>query len=204
MDSSVALKNESSRIFHTLESIHRWGCISPQSQFVICDGSGFDFTNLIEERFPHLQVECIHFMNDPSLVQHYGKGYGESEIIQYALMHSRVLKNANYFAKCTAKLWVDNFIACLDEWNGRFLCKAYFSNVFSFKSASLEYIDTRFYIVDKYFYLAKLANLYVNINSNRSESIEEKFLKVLLNNNAEKFLFPGLVAAPESITTHQY
>ena len=151
MDSSVALKSQESRIFHTLESIGKWGEISPNNQFVICDGSGFDFSPLLKEHFPNLNIESIYFMNDGDLIKKHGKGYGEGEIIRYALEHSQFLQKTDWFVKCTAKLWVNNFMSCLKQWNGEFVCKAFFANVFSFKTTSLEYIDTRFYISKKSF-----------------------------------------------------
>lgn len=189
MDPSVALKSQDSRIFHTIESIEKWGEISPKSQFVICDGSGFDFSPLLKKRLPSLNIECIHFMNDEELIKKHGKGYGEGEIIRYALENSRVLQEADWFVKCTAKLWVDNFISCLNQWNGNFLCKAFFSNVFSCKATNLEYIDTRFYMVNKEFYQEYFSNVYVNLGIDDGSSIEAEFLKIAREKGLKKFLF---------------
>lgn len=189
MDSTVLLKDKSSRIFHTLESLKRWGDIAPNSKFVLCDGSGYDFTSVINEEFPNLRVECLSFLNDEKLVKARGKGFGEGEIIRYALAHSQYLQESEWFAKCTAKLWVDNFQACLQEWNGRFLCKAYFSDVFSFKKTSLKYIDTRFYLVEKSFYEANFAGVHKNLEIDSGEGIEEKFLDVATKKKMKKFLF---------------
>lgn len=189
MDSSVVLKSQESRIFHTLESIGRWGEISPNNQFVICDGSGFDFSPLLKEHFPNLNIESIYFMNDGDLIKKHGKGYGEGEIIRYALEHSQFLKKTDWFVKCTAKLWVNNFMSCLKQWNGEFVCKAFFANVFSFKATSLEYIDTRFYISKKSFYLAHFSVAYKALGIDNGSSIEEEFLKVVRNLALKKYMF---------------
>lgn len=189
MDPSVALKSQESRIFYTLESIGKWGQISPTNKFVICDGSGFDFAPLIREHYPNLSIECIFFMNDPSLIEKHGKGFGEGEIIRYALMNSIFLKESDWFAKCTAKLWVDNFLACAKEWNEQFLCKAFFANTFSFKPTSLEYVDTRFYMITKDFYLRNFSNIYINLGLDDGSSIEGEFLKKLQELNLKNFLF---------------
>lgn len=189
MDTSVALKNQELRIFHTLESIAKWSKISPNNQFVICDGSGFDFAPLLKERFPTLNIESIHFMNEEDLIKKHGKGYGEGEIIRYALAHSHFLKETDWFIKCTAKLWVENFIPCLKQWNGSFLCKAFFSNVFSFKETSLEYIDTRFYMVSKKFYRENFSDLYINLGIDDGSSIETEILKRLRQLNLNNFIF---------------
>lgn len=189
MDSTVLLKDQDSRIYHTIESLKRWGEIAPNAKFVICDGSGFDFTHLIKEKFPALDIECLSFFNDAEQVKLRGKGFGEGEIIRYALNHSSYLKGSEWFAKCTAKLWVDNFQDCIKEWNGRFLCKAYFSNVFSLKKTALEYIDTRFYIVDKSFYATYFSDAHLDLVVDSGAGIEEKFLDVVDKQGFKKILF---------------
>jgi hypothetical protein len=166
-----------------------WMKIAPHCKFVICDGSGYDFTNMIGEIFPNLDVECLAFHNDSDKVKLCGKGFGEGEIILYALMHSRYLSDSDWFAKCTARLWVDNFQACLQEWNGYFLCKAYFSNIFSFKKSALEYIDTRFYLVDKLFYIQNFSQIHENLNNRKGLNLEEMFLDVLKKRELKNFIF---------------
>lgn len=189
MDTTVLLKDQDLRIYHTIESLKRWGELAPNAKFVICDGSGFDFTDLIKEKLPALDIECLSFLNDAEQVKLRGKGFGEGEIIRYALNHSPSLKGAGWFAKCTAKLWVDNFQDCIKEWNGRFLCKAYFSNVFSFKKTTLEYIDTRFYLADKSFYATHFSDAHLYLMIDSGVGIEEKFLEVVNIKDFKKILF---------------
>lgn len=188
MDRSVQLKDQNLRIFHTIESIKKWLAIWPEGEFVLCDGSGYDFSALIKSKFPDSKVECLFFKNDPNLIDLHGKGFGEGEIIKYALEHSIFLRKSNYFAKCTAKLWVENFFECLQEWNEIFLCQAYFSNVFSLRKTSLEYIDTRFYVTDKRFYLNNLSSVHFGLS--KSVGIEDKFLHITQEMSLQNFLFP--------------
>lgn len=189
MDSSVLLRDQNLRIFHTLESIKKWSAIAPDCRFVICDGSGFDFSSLMQEKFPNLQIECLTFLNNADLIKKRGKGFGEGEIIRYALDHSNYLRQSTWFAKCTAKLWVDNFEQCISEWNGRFLCKAFFANVFSQKNTSLEYIDTRFYLADISFYNKYLSRAHLDLEMSNGDSIEDKFLDVVNSEGLKKILF---------------
>ena len=156
-DHSVSLKDENSRIRLTIESIEKWLAISSDLRLVICDGSNFDFSKIATEKFPQANIECLFFENDRKSVGLYGKGYGEGEIVKYALQNSVYLKESDFFAKCTAKLWVENFFECLKCWNGTFLCKGYFSNVFLLKKTQFSYVDTRFYLVNKSFYLKKFS-----------------------------------------------
>lgn len=189
MDRSVKLKDEKLRIFHTLESIERWLGLFPQAQLVLCDGSNFDFSELVNEKFPRASIECLFFMNDPRLILLHGKGFGEGEIIRYALDHSRILGRSSWFAKCTAKLWVDNFFECTKSWNGKFLCQAYFSGVFSLKETHLQYIDTRFYLASKIFYTENLLDAHINVGGEQGIGIEKKFLDVVLAKNIKAIFF---------------
>lgn len=189
MDQSVHLKDEKLRIFHTLESIKKWLDISPHNKYVLCDGSGFDFSPLVLEQFPGANIECIFFDNNPALIKVHGKGFGEGEIIRYALAHSNTLQESQWFAKCTAKLWVDNFLECTKEWNRKFLCQAFFSNVFSLKRSRFEYIDTRFYLVDTHFYEAYLSRAHMDIGGTSGVSIEDRFLEIATREGLSGFLF---------------
>jgi hypothetical protein len=188
-DHSVSLKDENLRIRLTIESVDKWLAVSPNLHLVICDGSNFDFSRIVLEKFPGAQIECLFFQNNKELVSVHGKGYGEGEIVNYALQNSVYLQGSDFFAKCTAKLWVENFLDCIKGWNGTCLCKGYFADVFSFKRTRFEYIDTRFYLVSKWFYSKCLASAYLNVGGERGLSLEHCFRDVILKNKFGKILF---------------
>jgi len=122
-------------------------------------------------------------------VNRHGKGYGEGEIIKYALSHSRYLADSNAFIKCTGKLWVTNYEKCLSEWNGIFTANAHFSNVFNLRSTKIEYIDTRFYLVDKKFFLDNLLDAHFDYGFEKKISIETNFLTKVTSLNLKKYIF---------------
>lgn len=189
MDASVQLRDQNLRILYTLESLKEWMRIAPKNKFVICDGSGYDFSHLVKEHFPGANIECLFFKNQADMVQLNGKGYGEGEIIRYALTYSAYLMNTPCFAKCTAKLWVENYRKCILEWNGKFLCKAYFSNVFSWKAIKLEYIDTRFYLINRNIYVNYFSCAHLLSNPSNKVVIEEEFLKIALKEKLNHIFF---------------
>jgi hypothetical protein len=205
-DHSVQLKEPTDRIKHTVESIEEWLRIAPDAHLVICDSSGFDFTQLVHEKFPQAAIECLHFVADRNLVQFHGKGYGEGEIIKFAVQNSMFIKQADYFAKCTAKLWVENFHQCLKEWNGVFLCKATFSNVFSFRKTCFDHVDTRFYLVSKDFYWKHLSTAHLNLGHATGLSIEDNFRDVVLGQHLNKVIFckPPVIAGVGGATGKYY
>jgi hypothetical protein len=188
-DLSVSLKDKDARIRLTMESIEKWLAISPELNLVICDGSNFDFTNLVRERFPDAKIECLFFDNNKEFVRLYGKGYGEAEIVKYALLNSTYIGQADYFAKCTAKLWVDNFHECLKSWNGNFVCKGYFENVFSLKKTKFEYVDTRFYLAKSSFYLNYLDAAHLDLGTEHGRSLEYCFKEVVTKQKFEHVMF---------------
>jgi len=188
-DHSVSLKDKDSRIGLTLQSIDKWLAIASDLHLVICDGSNYDLSGVVHERFPDANIECLFFQNDTDMVRLYGKGYGEGEIVNYAIANSAYLKSSDYFAKCTAKLWVDNFLDCVAGWNGSCLLKGYFADVFSFKPTQFDYIDTRFYLVSRSFYSKYLASAYLHVDSDHGVSLEHCFRDVVMEHGFGKILF---------------
>ena len=77
------LVDEEDRIAFTIESIERWLFLDGNLRLVLCDGSNYDFSKIVSEKFPRANIECLHFQNNRDLVSLYGKGFGEGEIINY-------------------------------------------------------------------------------------------------------------------------
>lgn len=182
-DMSVSLKSSMDRINFTLESIKEWLTILPDAEIVICDNSEFDFSELINEKFPNEKIECLSFLGNANAVKLCGKGYGEGEIIEYAIRKSKFIVNAGCFTKCTAKLWVKNYRHFLNQWNQECVFKPIFKDVFSIKSTKLVQIDTRFYIVSTKFYCNYMMDAHRKLNPLTSQGIEEVFLKIFTMNN---------------------
>lgn len=189
-DRSVALTDTEARIHLALESVQAWLKIAPTNCLVLCDGSNFDFSDIVAAKFPHAEIECLHFENDQELVKQYGRGYGEGEIVRYALHHSQCISEAGCFAKCTSKLWVDNFNQCQALWNGRLLCKGVFSNVFSpFRKTEFSYIDTRFYIASVSIYQQYFEDAHLEIRKETGHGLEECFRDIFLEQRFRGTLF---------------
>ncbi len=191
-DGDAVLRAPEKRIHHTLEAIEHWIELAPDLPIVICDGSNFDFSPLLAERFPGHAFECLFFQNNAELVKKQGKGYGEGEIIAYALEHSRLLQTSSYFIKCTAKLWVENIQACLRSSIARqcpFQAKAHFKHVFSlFKKTTLDFIDTRFYFCEKNFYHTYFSSAYRLVGLSDQRSIEHVFRDIILEKELPEVL----------------
>jgi len=187
----VELADSEKRINLTLESIERWLEITGYINIVICDGSGYNFSQDMRNRFPSHKIECIFFKNDFELVATQGKGYGEGQIINYALENSEYLRNVDYFVKCTSKLWVLNFCILLMHWNNIFQCEVVYANKNSVRMVKPIYIDTRFYITNKKFYTDHLGDAYKHVNDHNGYYLERSFKDSLLRQKfaLSQFLF---------------
>lgn len=190
-DTQVKLLDPSLRLQHTIESIKKWIEITPESPIVVCDGSGYDFSALLTEKFPDHPIEFLSFNNDEALVKEFGRGYGEGEIVKYAINNSRVINRLGCFAKCTAKLWVENYSECLKYWNKIFICKGVFKNTLSpFKKTEMHYIDTRFYICDLNFYKSTFIDCHRKIEKKIGRGLEECFQEESINSKISRFIMP--------------
>lgn len=189
-DGGVALKSTDDRIRFSIQSIEEWLKIDKNLLIVLCDGSSFDFTDLASRYFPDARIECLFFENNQELVKKYGRGYGEGEIVRHALTHSKFINDSGCFAKCSSKLWVDNFYECTKDWNGKLLCKGVFLNVFSiFRKTIFTYIDTRFYVASCAFYKSYLVNAHLQINKKSGHGLEECFRDILMSQGIRKVFF---------------
>ena len=198
------LRNQEIRINLTLKAIEKWLLIDKTMRIVICDGSGVDFSKKIHSYFPSSKIEFLHFENNGSLVAKYGSGYGEGEIIKYALSHSSILKNTPIFAKCTSKLNVNNFKKIAKNFNGSFICQCTFSNIrlirsfFDYRSVrkiELLGIDTRFYIVKKDIYIKIFQNAYKDVRHEKKYYLEHAFYTAANDGKLKNFIadFPFLI-----------
>lgn len=178
----TALTDAALREEAIISSLRQWAKLRCVTKIVICDGSNFDFTSATDELVlsrPGLDIECLSFQNDAEAVGRYGKGYGEGQIISYAMENSRILANAPAFAKCTGKLWVANFEACAKRFDGRasFLLSG---------RRRVSYVDTRFYIVSRTFFREKLAQRYVAVRDNEGYYLEHAYAEALVGETSDK------------------
>lgn len=189
-DTGVALKDTQERIRLTLESIREWLKIEPNQRIVVCDGSNHDFSGVVYKQFPGAAIECLHFENQQKLVHEYGRGYGEGEVVRYALANSQFIALAGCFAKCTSKLWVENFSECATDWRGGLRFKAVFLDVFApLKPTRLAYIDTRFYIASCDDYRIYFQDAHFHIRKDEGHGLEECFRDVFMTQGFRGSLF---------------
>jgi len=162
------------RLRLTLEGLRAWMSLRAFTRIVICDGSGFDLApylnQLRESGTNDITFESLCFQNDVPMVAKLGKGFGEGQIVEHALTHSRLLAESNSFAKCTSKLWITNAAACLRHYNGT--ASLNLSGGFIPK-----YVDTRFYLCSTDFYASYLRDCHLAVDEDRGQYLEHRFFE---------------------------
>lgn len=118
--------------------------------------------------------EWICFSGDKEEVLNKGKGYGEGEIIEYALEHSKILIQASWFIKTTGRIIVKNVNKIVPKLKLNM-------NYFNFDLFRTCGIDTRFYCCTVELYKKYLLSAYRRCSDYENEmSLEDIFYDCLI------------------------
>ncbi len=181
--SSTLLQDPDERLAAIVQGLRGWRACARPRWLVVCDGSGADLSEQVAEVFQGTETrwEALRLRNSPEQVIARGKGYGEGEIVRYALRHSRLLRDATAFAKCTGKLWVENYRQIVDGWEA----PAAFDYI---GWLTFDRLDTRFYLVQRSFYERHLASCHESVSDGQGVFLEHRFCQSLRDVPQRSFL----------------
>lgn len=120
-----------------------------------------------------VEIEFIKFEGSYSKIEQQGKGYGEGEIISYALENSCLLKTASSFYKLTGRITVSNIYSLVKNSKK--------SNLFIRYKSGVDSVDTRFFKSDIKFYKEHLMPVYKLV-----DDFNENYLEVVFYKSLEK------------------
>lgn len=167
----VKISNVTERLNAYIDTI-KWAIEKTLFQHVVfCENSNFPLDTSELEKMAQVnrkKFEYITFGGNEKKMIKQGKGYGEGEIISYALDHSELLKTAKHFVKITGRIIVENIDHCIRS------VRNYFMMVEGEKK-----IDTRFYCVKIQDYDAYLRYAYEEVFDERGIYLEHVFYKVI-------------------------
>lgn len=174
----IQLRNPEERLRQYIDSLKFYITNTSIKEIVFCDNSGYDFRK--DELFSladeyHKKVEVLQFIGNQYKISSCGKGYGEGEIIKYALKNSCLLKQADYFIKVTGRLKIKNMDAIKDKLD---LNKLYFNMSINRQ----QWIDTVIYCIPKKIYYKWFLNAYKQVYDKHGNYIEQIF-KVIIEKN---------------------
>lgn len=144
---------------------------------VFVDNSGYPVDTMMIEYASEKgkNLEWLSFIGNEKMITACGKGYGEGEIIEYALRCSELLRKATYFCKLTGRLRVDNitrFTKLAD------INKIYFWTIgLNCKIKLSDGIETRFYGMSIKVYRDVFIDAYKDVDDKAGMWLEKVFYR---------------------------
>ena len=169
------------RLKATIIALQKWKTKFPNIKIVIVDGTNFNLSSYLPD-----DVECLFYQHDQSLIEKLGKGSGEAQDIEYALMNSNYISKYSYFMKITGKRWVDN----LENFKSNdlftdFKCKPTITS-----KLKLLYINTAFFCSKKDSYLNMFENLPFEVDeSNLVDDLEHVMATFIKRKSIRNYIF---------------
>ena len=171
----VALSNKVLRLTQYLDNIRRLILESDFTHIIFCENSNYhhdysDLTALAQNYGKKLEI--LSFMGSNDIIMVKGKGYGEGEILNYAVNNSMFLQeNCTTFYKLTGRIYVENVNTILAHSNN--------DNIFIRWDVKKNEVDTRFFKTQVGFFKENLSHLLDRCDERTAMSIEEVYFDVL-------------------------
>lgn len=198
----LVLKNSDMRRKQYIDSIKYYIRYAKINNIIYCDNSGACPEQELKELANKYgkSFEWLSFYGDIAKTVRYGKGFGECEIVNYALQNSQLIEQCKYLVKVTGRLIIKNLNILL-ALNRR---KIYFCP--NKTEDDRLYINTRIYMmpIKSYdLYFQKAMNYVDDINN---VYLEHAFGICIKNNNVpfKKFIFMPWVEGVSGSTGREY
>lgn len=172
---------------------------TPFRWIVVCDNSGYVYAETLAQLAAEHQkrLEVLGFVGDREAMERYGKGYGEGEIMAYALAHSRVLAEVDGFLKVTGRLKVINTEKVLEKAD---YLQTYFMPVSLIRprwlvpAAARPCVEVRVYYIPTALFSRVLHEAYRTVSDDKTYFLEHAYHDALVASSASVRCFP---VAPE-------
>lgn len=162
---------------------------SPLTKIIVCDNSGYRYSSSLSELAAtyHKQLELLSFNGNNALIQQYGKGYGEGEIMEFVMKHSRLLQEAEGFLKVTGRLKVINIDKVLlrsKASENYFMPVSLLRPRFLVPKAARPCVEVRVYYVTKTFFREVLLNTYKEVSDDHIFFLEHAYYQAIARSSA--------------------
>jgi len=163
---------------------------SPFVRIIVCDNSGFVYPNALYQLAAthNKEIELLSFTGDTTLVNSYGKGYGEGEIMDFVFQNSRLLTKVEGVLKVTGRLKLINAARIMRN------CKAgknYFMPVsllrprFLVPKAAQPCVDIKTWYCTKHFFEEVLRFTYKTVRERDVYFLEHAYYTALKRSGAK-------------------
>jgi hypothetical protein len=197
----VFLKNTEERLIQYIDSInYAIENYRDIHHIVFCENTNYpyDYTYLKEKaKTFNKTLNVLSFKGNLDLILQKGKGYGEGEIIEYALNNDKLLSESEFFYKLTGKLKVKNMDS-ITRWikeESAFLAR---------KKREGSVAITYFYKVKTSFFKEYLLPVYARIDEKNLINIEHVYYDALKNRNISFFRIIPIIEGVSGSTGGNY
>ena len=128
----------------------------------------------------------MYFINDINGVKNYGKGFGEIEILNFAIDNSSYVNEQSRFMKITGKYWVNNICKFDDD---DLFCDFKCKSTFLISKWKLLYINSAFFICSSRAYRKYFYNSRALINDHTGNDLEHVMGGIIASNNIKNYQF---------------
>ena len=182
---ALALKDSNERRIQTIKSIEFFLTETKAQKIVYCENSGAEVEEKLMQlaKAKHKSFEWIGFNGDIAETEKRGKGYGEGEILNYAIKHSKIVSNNDYIIKVTGRIKVLNFNIIVSKMkNDRIYINLYERR----KSAK-----TLFWGMPRITYEKFFIDCNQDVDDRNWHSLENAYGATIVNNNLKYAFIPS-------------
>jgi hypothetical protein len=171
-------------------------------QIVFTENSDIDISESFNDEIKSGRLECLSFSGNQDKIR--GKGYGECEIIQYALDHSRIIRTSTHerIVKITGRLIIKNIKTILQT--HQFLFSR--STTFCAINSNLSFTDSRLVVASEAFF-RKLLKRKEFVNDSNGVFFEHILYQTIIeekNIPFSPFIIMPIIEGYSGSTGHEY
>ena len=153
-------------------------------KIIICDNTGYSYPLSLYELavIYRKEIELLSFNGDSTAVERHGKGYGEGEIMEYVMAHSRLLNTVEGFIKITGRLKVvniDQIIQSINPSENYFMPISLLRPRFMVPRAARSCVEVRVYYVTREFFRTALLTAYKTVRDDETFFLEHAYYRAI-------------------------
>lgn len=181
------LKSQEERKKQYLQSIRYYIENTNVINIVFCDNSGAEpdlaLINLANDKGKNF--EWLSFNGDLKKSVECGKGYGEGEILKYAMQNSKIIMDCEIIIKITGRMIVKNI-------NSILFLMHYGENYFYpvVEEGGKPFVCTKIFIVKKGVFSNSFVDSFIDVKDDCHNYIEHVYAKVILNSQCSYKILP--------------
>ncbi len=180
-DEQARLKQYKEALLYVIES-------GAFKRIIFCENSNYGTENFLdlqkEAENRQIQLELFSFVGNKQAIAECGKGYGEGEIMEYVMKHSRLLCPQDSLLKMTGRLKVMNIRRITEKLNKE---KCYFNIP---NPTRRDMYDTRIYAMPVTLFQRCFLQVYKQVQDDEGVFLENVYTTLLKENKIKVTNFP--------------